>query len=196
MGHPSILAFSFGWTGALFASCYGLIPAHLVWSTRHEEEIHTGERTGTDKGTLGVTESKDVHLKTLPHDPKYLAANCSQYHFLLRGDSSGKFSPTIVNLLAIGYGTLGGEDYWLVNRHNSATRTPSTLPPTAPSLFSQWYEEALSTIGLISEAIDTTKPTFAFYRSGVYNEPTCSQAVNYVVYGTLGGDDYWLSRFK
>lgn len=38
MGHSSILDLSFGWTGASFGSCYGLIPAHLVWSKRHEEE--------------------------------------------------------------------------------------------------------------------------------------------------------------
>lgn len=38
MGHSSILDLSSGWTGASFGSCYGLIPAHLVWSKRHEEE--------------------------------------------------------------------------------------------------------------------------------------------------------------
>ena len=30
MGHSSILDLSFGWTGATFGSCYGLIPARLV----------------------------------------------------------------------------------------------------------------------------------------------------------------------
>lgn len=40
----SILDFSFGWMGALFGSCYGLIPAHLVLSKRHEEETDVQTR--------------------------------------------------------------------------------------------------------------------------------------------------------
>ncbi|KAF3692401.1 Cathepsin S [Channa argus] len=59
-------------------------------------------------------------------------------------------------------------------------------------------KEALATIGPISVAIDATRPTFTFYRSGVYNDPTCSLAVNHGVlaigYGTLGGQDYWLVK--
>ncbi|KAK5861728.1 hypothetical protein PBY51_017182 [Eleginops maclovinus] len=59
-------------------------------------------------------------------------------------------------------------------------------------------KEALATIGPISVAIDATRPTFAFYRSGVYDDSGCSQKVNHGVlavgYGTLNGHDYWLVK--
>nr|AAX51229.1 cathepsin S cysteine protease [Paralichthys olivaceus] len=59
-------------------------------------------------------------------------------------------------------------------------------------------KNALATIGPISVAIDATRPTFAFYRSGVYNDPTCTQRVNHGVlavgYGTESGQDYWLVK--
>ncbi|XP_059194928.1 cathepsin S-like [Centropristis striata] len=59
-------------------------------------------------------------------------------------------------------------------------------------------KEALATIGPISVAIDATRPRFAFYRSGVYDDPSCTQKVNHGVlavgYGTLNGQDYWLVK--
>ncbi|XP_054476938.1 cathepsin S, ortholog2, tandem duplicate 1 [Anoplopoma fimbria] len=59
-------------------------------------------------------------------------------------------------------------------------------------------KDALATIGPISVAIDATRPTFAFFRSGVYNDASCTQKVNHGVlavgYGTLGGVDYWLVK--
>ena len=59
-------------------------------------------------------------------------------------------------------------------------------------------KEALATIGPISVGIDATRPRFAFYRSGVYDDSSCSQNVNHGVlavgYGTLNGQDYWLVK--
>ncbi|XP_073342203.1 cathepsin S-like [Pagrus major] len=59
-------------------------------------------------------------------------------------------------------------------------------------------KQAVATIGPISVGIDATRPRFAFYRSGVYNDPSCSKKVNHAVlvvgYGTLNGEDYWLVK--
>ncbi|XP_044065449.1 cathepsin S, ortholog2, tandem duplicate 1 [Siniperca chuatsi] len=59
-------------------------------------------------------------------------------------------------------------------------------------------KQALATIGPISVGIDATRPRFTFYRSGVYDDPTCTQKVNHAVlavgYGTLNGQDYWLVK--
>uniref|UniRef100_A0A671VH11 Cathepsin S n=1 Tax=Sparus aurata TaxID=8175 RepID=A0A671VH11_SPAAU len=59
-------------------------------------------------------------------------------------------------------------------------------------------KQALATIGPISVAIDATRPRFAFYRSGVYDDPSCTQKINHAVlavgYGTLNGQDYWLVK--
>ncbi|XP_008322035.1 cathepsin S, ortholog2, tandem duplicate 1 [Cynoglossus semilaevis] len=59
-------------------------------------------------------------------------------------------------------------------------------------------KQALGTIGPISVAIDATRPRFTFYRSGVYDDPSCSKRVNHAVlavgYGTLDGQDYWLVK--
>ncbi|XP_056331622.1 cathepsin S, ortholog 2, tandem duplicate 2 [Danio aesculapii] len=62
----------------------------------------------------------------------------------------------------------------------------------------QALKEALANIGPISVAIDATRPKFTFYRSGVYDDPSCTQNVNHAVlavgYGTLSGQDYWLVK--
>lgn len=62
----------------------------------------------------------------------------------------------------------------------------------------QALKQAIATIGPISVAIDARRPRFAFYRSGVYDDSSCSQKVNHAVlavgYGTLNGQDFWLVK--
>nr|XP_057909474.1 procathepsin L-like [Doryrhamphus excisus] len=59
-------------------------------------------------------------------------------------------------------------------------------------------KRALASIGPISVAIDASRPKFAFYKSGVYDDTSCTQKVNHGVlavgYGTLNGHDYWLVK--
>ncbi|XP_030605511.1 cathepsin S-like [Archocentrus centrarchus] len=59
-------------------------------------------------------------------------------------------------------------------------------------------KQGLATIGPISVGIDAKRPRFAFYRSGVYDDSSCTQDVNHGVlavgYGTLNGQDYWLVK--
>uniref|UniRef100_A0A8C5WIC9 Cathepsin S n=1 Tax=Leptobrachium leishanense TaxID=445787 RepID=A0A8C5WIC9_9ANUR len=59
-------------------------------------------------------------------------------------------------------------------------------------------KQALATIGPISVAIDARRPSFYFYKSGVYEDPECSQDVNHGVlavgYGNMDGKDYWLLK--
>ncbi|XP_028835349.1 cathepsin S, ortholog2, tandem duplicate 1 [Denticeps clupeoides] len=59
-------------------------------------------------------------------------------------------------------------------------------------------KHAVATIGPISVAIDATRPHFILYRSGVYNDASCTTNVNHAVlavgYGSLNGEDYWLVK--
>ncbi|NWJ03725.1 CATS protein, partial [Crypturellus undulatus] len=58
--------------------------------------------------------------------------------------------------------------------------------------------DAVASVGPVSVAIDATQPTFFLYKSGVYDDPRCTQEVNHGVlvvgYGTLDGKDYWLVK--
>ncbi|XP_030643081.1 cathepsin L1-like [Chanos chanos] len=64
-------------------------------------------------------------------------------------------------------------------------------------------QRAVGTVGPVSVAIDVSRRSFQFYKSGVYNEPRCSStklghAVLVVGYGTSGWRrwkrDYWLVK--
>lgn len=60
-------------------------------------------------------------------------------------------------------------------------------------------QKASATIGPISVGIDASRPTFHFYKSGVYHDHKCSSVhldhgVLVVGYGTEGGKDYWLVK--
>ncbi|NXW09574.1 CATS protein, partial [Fregetta grallaria] len=59
-------------------------------------------------------------------------------------------------------------------------------------------KDAVANVGPVSVAIDATQPTFFLYRSGVYDDPRCTQEVNHGVlvigYGTLNDKDYWLVK--
>ncbi|XP_053183632.1 cathepsin S-like [Scomber japonicus] len=59
-------------------------------------------------------------------------------------------------------------------------------------------ELAVFTIGPIAVAIDANPEEFKFYKSGVYDNPMCTQELNHGVvvvgYGTENGKDYWLVK--
>ncbi|CAF0712111.1 unnamed protein product [Brachionus calyciflorus] len=62
-------------------------------------------------------------------------------------------------------------------------------------------EQALSTVGPISIAIDASLQTFQFYSSGIYSDAACknkfedlNHAVLLVGYGSEGNDQYWILR--
>ncbi|NWU00731.1 CATS protein, partial [Urocynchramus pylzowi] len=58
--------------------------------------------------------------------------------------------------------------------------------------------DAVATVGPVAVAIDATRPGFFLYRSGVFDDPQCSQEVNHGVlvvgYGSLENKEYWLVK--
>ncbi|XP_056366986.1 cathepsin S [Oenanthe melanoleuca] len=84
-------------------------------------------------------------------------------------------------------------------RYNASARAASCsrfleLPPGDEAAL----RDAVATVGPVAVAIDATRPGFFLYRSGVFDDPQCSQEVNHGVlvvgYGSLQGKDYWLVK--
>nr|XP_015220782.1 PREDICTED: cathepsin S-like [Lepisosteus oculatus] len=63
----------------------------------------------------------------------------------------------------------------------------------------QALEDGLVTIGPVAISIDTTRPSFQFYRRGIYYDPECSvwkqtHSMLLTGFGTEGSEQYWTIR--
>ncbi|CAB1324308.1 unnamed protein product [Coregonus sp. 'balchen'] len=95
------------------------------------------------------------------------------------------------------YGTYGCRA-WMANAYDyvvqNRLQSTDTYPYTSVAL-----TDAVATIGPITIAVDADHPSFMFYSSGIYEEPSCnpnnlSHAVLLVGYGSEGGQDYWIVK--
>jgi len=68
------------------------------------------------------------------------------------------------------------------------------IPPTREDKL----KEAVATVGPVSVAIDAGNESFQLYKSGIYDEPACTDNLDHGVlavgYGTLQGSDYWIVK--
>ena len=119
------------------------------------------------------------------------------------GSSSGHlYDPVAAYKCVADIGGLAGENY---HSPNGACLN-NTYPPVAKvdggKLVPSGNEMALAAavaMQPVLTAIDASHPSFQFYKSGVYNEPSCmstaghlDHAVLIVGYGSEDGEDYWI----
>ncbi|XP_053182267.1 procathepsin L-like isoform X1 [Scomber japonicus] len=90
----------------------------------------------------------------------------------------------------------GSDEECLHNPMNSAANCSDYI--FLPEGDEEELKQAVATIGPISVAIDAGQSSFQFYKSGVYDEPNCTDVINHAVlvvgYGTENGQDYWLVK--
>lgn len=84
-------------------------------------------------------------------------------------------------------------------RYNPANRGATDMGfVDIPNNDEEKLKEAVATVGPISVAIDANHLSFQLYKSGVYDEPDCTDNLDHGVlavgYGTMGGKDYWLVK--
>ncbi|XP_077976942.1 procathepsin L-like [Glandiceps talaboti] len=105
------------------------------------------------------------------------------------------------------YGEISEADYPYIGDGSTCNYYSASKPVvtfittyyTLPARREDNLQQAVATVGPISVAIDSSKTSFRFYHSGVYNEVTCSQdaldhAVLVVGYGSRDGQDYWIVK--
>ncbi|XP_076880908.1 digestive cysteine proteinase 2 [Brachyhypopomus gauderio] len=124
------------------------------------------------------------------------------------------------------YGTYGCSGAWMANAYDyvigNGLQASDTYPYTSvdtqpcfhdrsqavaqisdyrfiPNGNEQALADALTTIGPITVAVDADHPSFLFYSSGIYEEPSCnpnnlSHAVLLVGSGSEGGRDFWILK--
>ncbi|XP_053866958.1 cathepsin S-like isoform X2 [Malaclemys terrapin pileata] len=90
------------------------------------------------------------------------------------------------------------------NQNGTCHYNPATRAATCSKFVELPYaneaalKDAVANIGPVSVAIDAKQPSFFLYRSGVYDDPRCTDDVNHGVlvigYGTLDGKDFWLVK--
>lgn len=84
-------------------------------------------------------------------------------------------------------------------RYNPATKGATDVGFTdIPEGDEEKLTEALANIGPISVAIDAAHPSFQLYKSGVYDEPQCTENLDHGVlavgYGSQDGKDYYIVK--
>ncbi|KAJ7992935.1 hypothetical protein DPEC_G00267230 [Dallia pectoralis] len=124
------------------------------------------------------------------------------------------------------FGTYGCSGAWMANAYDYVVQSglqstdtyPYTSVDTQPCMYDsnqvvarvtdyrftptgdeQALADAVATIGPVTIAVDADHPSFMFYSSGIYEEPSCnpnnlSHAVLLVGYGSDGGQDYWIIK--